>query len=203
MVTEMTKTQQLVDALLTVPDSVYAEFVKGARTLSLQFPNSFGMDCFARGEGIEYGFLDSVKSYIDLKPNNKGQANDPDYLFGDDIYPDAKTQCGGFRPQKTGAKLFYSNQWDIQKKAQGASEFKSKADCYVLIDPHYGRIAVIDAAVFYTKKFKQGSARISFSVKPEDVTMIYDGSANMSVVDVKSDPNAIFKQLWENAVKHV
>jgi hypothetical protein len=199
----MTKTEQFIQALKSVPQEVYAQFVQRAQVLSYQYPSAFGMDCFARGEGIEYGFLDCVKNYIDLKPNTKGQANDPDYVFAGNIFPDAKTQCGGLKPQKTGKKMFYSNQWDIQKKAQGASEFKSKADCYVLIDPHFGRIAVIDSAVFYAKKFKQGSARISFPVKPEDVTMIYDGSAHVSELDVKNDPNAIFKQIWDNTLKYV
>lgn len=199
----MTKTEQFIQALQSVPKEVYALFVKRAQVLSYQYPSAFGMDCFARGEGIEYGFLESIEDHIDLKPNTKGQANDPDYVFNGNIFPDAKTQCGGLKPQKKGNKLFYSNQWDIQKKAQGASEFKSKADCYVLIDPHYGRIAVIDAAVFYTKKFKQGSARISFSVKPEDVTMIYDGSADVVDVDVKNDPNAIFQQIWDKTFLYV
>jgi len=48
-----------------------------------------------------------------------------------------------------------------------------------------------------------GSARISFSVKPEDVTMIYDGSADVADIDVKNDPNAIFQQIWDKTFLYV
>jgi hypothetical protein len=199
----MTKTEQFIQALQSVPQSVYKDFTDRAKVVALQYPTSFGIDCFARGEGIEYGFLQSVTDYIDLQANDKGQANDPDYLFAGNILTDAKTQCGGLKPQLSGKKLFYANQWDIQKKAQGASEFKSKADCYVLIDPHYARIAVIDSAVFYTKKFTQGSARISFSVKPEEVTMIYDGADSVLDIQVEHDSKAIYKAIWDDAATHV
>ena len=199
----MTKTEQFIQALQSVPQSVYKDFTDRAKVVALQYPTSFGIDCFARGEGIEFGFLQSVTDYIDLQANDKGQANDPDYLFAGNILTDAKTQCGGLKPQLSGKKLFYANQWDIQKKAQGASEFKSKADCYVLIDPHYARIAVIDSAVFYTKKFTQGSARISFSVKPEEVTMIYDGADSVLDIQVEHDSKAIYKAIWDDAATHI
>ena len=199
----MTKTEQFIQALQSVPQSVYKEFTDRAKVVALQYPTSFGIDCFARGEGIEYGFLQTVTQYIDLQANDKGQANDPDYLFAGNILTDAKTQCGGLKPQLSGKKLFYANQWDIQKKAQGASEFKSKADCYVLIDPHYARIAVIDSAVFYTKKFTAGSARISFSVKPEEVTMIYDGADSVLDIQVEHDSKAIYRAIWDDAATHV
>ena len=199
----MTKTEQFIQALQSVPQSVYKDFTDRAKVVALQYPTSFGIDCFARGEGIEFGFLQSVTDYIDLQANDKGQANDPDYVFAGTILTDAKTQCGGLKPQLSGKKLFYANQWDIQKKAQGASEFKSKADCYVLIDPHYARIAVIDSAVFYTKKFTQGSARISFSVKPEEVTMIYDGADSVLDIQVEHDSKAIYKAIWDDAATHV
>ena len=199
----MTKTEQFIQALQSVPQSVYKEFTDRAKVVALQYPTSFGIDCFARGEGIEFGFLQSVTDYIDLQANDKGQANDPDYLFAGNILTDAKTQCGGLKPQLSGKKLFYANQWDIQKKAQGASEFKSKADCYVLIDPHYARIAVIDSAVFYTKKFTAGSARISFSVKPEEVTMIYDGADSVLDIQVEHDSKAIYRAIWDDAATHV
>ena len=199
----MTKTEQFIQALQSVPQSVYKDFTDRAKVVALQYPTSFGIDCFARGEGIEYGFLQSVTDYIDLQANDKGQANDPDYLFAGNILTDAKTQCGGLKPQLSGKKLFYANQWDIQKKAQGASEFKSKADSYLLIDPHYARIAVIDSAVFYTKKFTQGSARISFSVKPEEVTMIYDGADSVLDIKVAHHSRDIYRAIWENAATHV
>ena len=199
----MTKTEQFIQALKSVPQSAYKEFADRAKVVSLQYPTSFGIDCFARGEGIEYGFLQTVMQYIDIRANDKGQANDPDYIFAGNIFPDAKTSCSGFKPQKSGKALFYANQWDIQKKARGASEFKSKADCYVLIDPHYARIAVVDSAVFYNKKFTANSARISFSVKPEDVTMIYDGSDSVLDIEVEHDSKAIYSAIWENASSYV
>ena len=89
--------------------------------------------------------------HIDLQANTKGQANAPDYIFIRKILLDAKTQCGGFKPQLSGKKLFYTNQWDIQKKAQGASEFKSKADCYLLIDPHYHVLLLSTVPCFMVK----------------------------------------------------
>jgi hypothetical protein len=73
----------------------------------------------------------------------------------------------------------------------------------VLIDPHFSRIAVIDSAVFYTKKFTAGAARISFSVKPEDVTVIYDGADSVLDIQVEHDSKAIYRAIWENAATHV
>ena len=119
----MTKTEQFIAALQQIPQEVYRDFMKVAKVVSLQYPSSFGIDCFARGEGIEYGFLEEISKYINLRANSKGQANDPDYVFDGNIFPDAKTQCSGMKPQKTGKKLFYTKQWDIQKKAKGTSSF--------------------------------------------------------------------------------
>ena len=195
----MTKTEQFIEALQQIPQEVYRDFMKVAKVVSLLYPSSFGIDCFARGEGIEYGFLEEISKYINLRANTKGQANDPDYVFDVDIFPDAKTQCSGMKPQKSGAKLFYTKQWDVQKKAKGTSSFQSKADCYVLIDPHYARIAVVDSAVFYGKKVTPNTARLSFSVAPEDVTMIYDGAATVYDVEVQHDANAIYRKIWEEA----
>jgi len=199
----MTKTEQFIEALQQIPQEVYRDFMKVAKVVSLLYPSSFGIDCFARGEGIEYGFLEEISKYINLRANTKGQANDPDYVFDDNIFPDAKTQCSGMKPQKSGTKLFYTKQWDVQKKAKGTSSFQSKADCYVLIDPHYARIAVVDSAVFYGKKVTPNTARLSFSVAPEDVTMIYDGSATVYDVEVQHDANAIYRKIWEEASSKV
>lgn len=199
----MTKTEQFIAALQQVPQEVYRDFMKVARIVSLQYPYSFGIDCFARGEGIEYGFAEEIGKYINLKPNKKGQANDPDYVFDDCIFPDAKTQCSGMKPQKMGKKLFYTKQWDIQKKAKGTSSFQSKSDCYVLIDPHYARIAVVDSAVFYGKKVAPNTARISFSVAPENVVMIYDGASEILDIQIEHDPNAIYRKIWEEAASKV
>jgi hypothetical protein len=195
----MSKTQEFIDALSNVPQSVYEEFMKVAKVVSLQYPLSFGSDCFLRGEGIEKIFLWTISEFIDLKENEKNEANDPDYLFKGYIRPDAKTKCSGMKPQKSGNKLFYTTQWDIQKKAKGTNSFQSKTDCYVLIDPHYARIAVIDSSVFYGKKVPQNTARISFSVSPENVTMIYDGSNLVYDIEIEHDPNAIYRKIWEEA----
>jgi hypothetical protein len=199
----MTKTEQFIAALQQIPQEVYRDFMKVAKVVSLQYPSSFGIDCFARGEGIEYGFLEEISKYINLRANSKGQANDPDYVFDGNIFPDAKTQCSGMKPQKTGKKLFYTKQWDIQKKAKGTSSFQSKSDCYVLIDPHYARIAVVDSAVFYGKKVTPNTARLSFSVAPEDVTMIYDGATTVCDVEIEHDSNAIYRKIWEEASAQV
>jgi len=195
----MTKTESFISALRQVPQEVYRDFMRIARVVSLQYPYSFGIDCFARGEGIEYGFAEEIGKYINLKPNRKGQANDPDYVFNGNIFPDAKTQCSGMKPQKSGNKLFYTKQWDIQKKAKGTDTFQSKADCYVLIDPHYARIAVVESAIFYGRRIAPNTARISFSVAPKNVVMIYDGASTLLDVSVEHNPNAIYEKIWEEA----
>lgn len=68
-----------------------------------------------------------------------------------------------------------------------------------MIDPICARIAVVDTSVFYRKPFRTNSARISFSVKPQDVYMIYDGIAKVIDTEVIPDPNAIFREIWKKA----
>ena len=60
-------------------------------------------------------------------------------------------------------------------------------------------VAVVDTSVFYRKPFRTNSARISFSVKPQDVYMIYDGIAKVIDTEVIPDPNAIFREIWKKA----
>lgn len=192
---------QLVQDLRSVPAEVYQNFCNQARIVSLQYPLAHGMDCFARGEGIEKGFINTVGTHVALKPNKKEDFNDPDALYGLEHLTDVKTQVNGFLPQKSKKALFYSKQWDIKKTAQGSSKFTSKAQSYILIDPMCARIAVVDTQVFYNKPFKSGAARISFSVKPGDVHMIYDGVSNVLDVEVEANSDAIFDMIWENAGK--
>ena len=68
-----------------------------------------------------------------------------------------------------------------------------------MIDPLCARIAVVDTSVFYRKPFKPNSARISFSVKPQDVYMVYDGIAQVIDTTVVPDPNAIYREIWNKA----
>ena len=195
----MKTTIDLVQELRSLPDEIYENFCNQAKMVALEYPSAHGIDCFARGETIEYGFIDIVGQHIDLKPNIKADFNDPDGLYAVEHLTDVKTQGNGFKPRKDQKALFYSKQWDIKKTAAGAKQFESKAHSYILIDPICARIAVVDTGVFYRKKFRTNSARISFSVKPQDVYMIYDGIAKVIDIKVIPDPNAIFREIWRKA----
>ena len=195
----MKTTLDLVQELLSLPDEIYENFCNQAKMVALEYPSAHGIDCFARGETIEYGFIDIVGQHIDLKPNIKADFNDPDGLYAVEHLTDVKTQGNGFKPRKDQKALFYSKQWDIKKTAAGAKQFESKAHSYILIDPICARIAIVDTGVFYRKKFRTNSARISFSVKPQDVYMIYDGIAKVIDTEVIPDPNAIFREIWRKA----
>ena len=195
----MKTTIDLVQELRSLPDEIYENFCNQAKMVALEYPSAHGIDCFARGETIEYGFIDIVGQHIELKPNIKADFNDPDGLYAVEHLTDVKTQGNGFKPRKDQKALFYSKQWDIKKTAAGAKQFESKAHSYILIDPICARIAVVDTGVFYRKKFRTNSARISFSVKPQDVYMIYDGIAKVIDTEVIPDPNAIFREIWRKA----
>ena len=195
----MKTTIDLVQELRSLPDEIYENFCNQAKMVALEYPSAHGIDCFARGETIEYGFIDIVGQHIDLKPNVKADFNDPDGVYAVEHLTDVKTQGNGFKPRKDQKAMFYSKQWDIKKTAAGAKQFESKAHSYILIDPICARIAVVDAGVFYRKKFRTNSARISFSVKPQDVYMIYDGIAKVIDTEVIPDPNAIFREIWRKA----
>ena len=195
----MKTTIDLVQELRSLPDEIYENFCNQAKMVALEYPSAHGIDCFARGETIEYGFIDIVGQHIDLKPNIKADFNDPDGLYAVEHLTDVKTQGNGFKPRKDQKALFYSKQWDIKKTAAGAKQFESKAHSYILIDPICARIAIVDTGVFYRKKFRTNSARISFSVKPQDVYMIYDGIAKVIDTEVIPDPNAIFREIWRKA----
>jgi hypothetical protein len=195
----MKTTLDLVQELRSLPDAIYENFCNQAKMVALEYPSAHGIDCFARGETIEYGFIDIVGQYIDLKPNIKEDFNDPDGVYAVEHLTDVKTQGNGFLPQKSQKALFYSKQWDIKKTASGAKQFESKAHSYILIDPICARIAVVDTSVFYRKPFRNNSARISFSVKPQDVYMIYDGIAKVIDTTIIPDPNAIYREIWKKA----
>ena len=195
----MKTTIDLVQELRSLPDAIYENFCNQAKMVALEYPSAHGIDCFARGETIEYGFIDIVGQYIDLKPNIKEDFNDPDGVYAIEHLTDVKTQGNGFLPRKDQKALFYSKQWDIKKTASGASQFESKAHSYILIDPICARIAVVDTSVFYRKPFRTNSARISFSVKPQDVYMIYDGIAKVIDTTIVPDPNAIYREIWKKA----
>ena len=195
----MKTTLDLVQELRSLPDAIYENFCNQAKMVSLEYPSAHGIDCFARGETIEFGFIDIVGQYIDLKPNKKKDFNDPDGIYAAEHLTDVKTQGNGFLPRKDQKALFYSKQWDIKKTASGSSQFESKAHSYIMIDPICARIAVVDTSVFYRKPFRANSARISFSVKPQDVYMIYDGIAKVISADIVPDPNAIYREIWNKA----
>ena len=195
----MKTTLDLVQELRSLRDAVYENFCNQAKMVALEYPSAHGIDCFARGETIEFGFIDTVGEHIDLKPNKKEDFNDPDGRYALEHLTDVKTQGNGFLPQKSKKAMFYSKQWDIKKTASGAKQFESKAHSYILIDPLCARIAVVDTSVFYNKPFRTNSARISFSVKPGDVFMIYDGISNVIDANIDPDPDAIYREIWQKA----
>jgi len=195
----MKTTADLVMELRSLPDDIYQKFCDQAKLVALEYPSAHGIDCFVRGETIEYGFIDIVGQYIDLKPNTKSNFNDPDGVYGLEHLTDVKAQGNGFLPRKDQKALFYSKQWDIKKTATGAKQFESKAHSYILIDPICARIAVVDTSVFYRKPFRINSARISFSVKPQDVYMIYDGITQVIDTSIVPDSTAIYREIWKKA----
>ena len=195
----MKGTIELVQDLWKVPEEVYQKFCDQAKIVSLLYPSKHGIDCFARGETIEYGFIEAVSKYIDLIPNKKTEFNDPDGVYSGSHLTDIKTKVKGFEPLDRHPDKFYSKQWDIKKTSNGSVKFESKAHSYILIDPNHSRIAVIDSREFYKKKMAVGRARISFSVKFNDVYMIYDGIKNVTDISVSPNDGQIFHEIWRQA----
>ena len=59
----MKTTLDLVQELRSLPDAVYENFCNQAKMVALEYPSAHGIDCFARGETIEFGFIDTVGQY--------------------------------------------------------------------------------------------------------------------------------------------
>ena len=195
----MKDTIELVQDLRKVPEEVYEEFCDRAKIISLRYPFKHGIDCFARGESIECGFIRIIGKYVDLVPNKKTDFNDPDGIYSGSHLTDIKSKVRGFEPQAKNPKKFYSKRWDIKKTSNGSVKFESKAHSYILIDPNHSRIAVVESKLLYKKKMAVNKARISFSLKYEDVYMVYDGIKNVKDFSVSPNNGQIVERIWDES----
>ena len=53
----MKTTADLIQELHSLPDAIYENFCNQAKMVALEYPSAHGIDCFARGETIEYGLI--------------------------------------------------------------------------------------------------------------------------------------------------
>lgn len=111
----MKTTFDLVQDLRSIPDSVYQDFCNQAKIVALEYPSAHGIDCFARGETIEFGFVETIGQYIDLKPNQKLDFNDPDGIYASEHLTDVKTQGNGFIPRKDQKARFILNNGTLKR----------------------------------------------------------------------------------------
>ena len=111
----MKTTIELVQELRSLPDAIYQNFCNQAKMVALEYPSAHGIDCFARGETIEYGFIDIVGQYIDLKPNKKEDFNDPDGRYALEHLTDVKTQGKGFYHVRTRKRCSILNNGTLKR----------------------------------------------------------------------------------------
>ncbi len=191
--------ETFISDLKSIPSEEYEKFFTQAQKVAKKYPLNEGIDCFARGETIEWAFIDIFSKYINIKPSDKKEKNDPDGVYMNTHLWDVKTKKNGLIPQEKNPQKIKSKQWDFKKTQTGVSNFKTKSEWYVLIDPWTSRLAVMDAKVLFTKNFTEGKSRICFSVATEDITMIYDGLNTQKVVeDVLPEQNMLYKMIWES-----
>ena len=174
------------------------------------FPQNAGIDCFARGETIEFGFVRDFSKYIKMKASEKKNVDDPDAIFtyeeqnglilptNRDCLFDVKTSKNGFTPQKRNKNKFLAKRWDFKKTQKGVDKFMTRAEWYLLIDPWNARLAAMESTILQTKKITQNSSRISFSVHTDDVIMIYDGIDDQEDVYVEVDKDAFCRTTWDS-----
>jgi hypothetical protein len=190
---------QFISDLKTIPDEEYKKFFIQANKVAAMYPLNEGIDCFARGEAIEFGFIQAFSKYIAIKASKKTEKNDPDGLYLLKHLWDAKTKKFGLEPQERNSSLIKAKTWDFKKTQSGVSEFKTKSEWFVLIDPWTHRFAVLDAKLLFSKNFTEGKSRITFSVSHEDITMIYDGINDVEELDVVPESKTLLKYIWEQA----
>jgi hypothetical protein len=191
--------EQFISDLKTIPSEEYKKFFIQANKVAAMYPLNEGIDCFARGESIEFGFIETFSKYIDIKASEKKEKNDPDGLYRTKHLWDAKTKKFGLEPQEKKSWLIKSKTWDFKKTQSGVSEFKTRSEWFVLIDPWTHRLAVLDAKLLFSKNFTEGKSRITFSVSQEDITMIYDGINDVEEVNVVPESKTLLKYIWEQA----
>lgn len=177
------KNKLFVETLYDLPDSFWERNLKLAYNKAKYFPESGGSGPFLRGEGSELHIIESLNSLDSRFIENQDKdlyAAAPDGLFLDEdkVYFDVKMKVNGFEP---GPRVYFkSKSWDFKKTQASVSEFKTDSDYYLMIDPINFRVALCDSDMLKRKKFKSDQSRISFSVKPDDVLILYDGSKQIN-----------------------
>jgi len=191
--------EQFISDLKTIPDEEYKKFFIQANKVAAMYPLNEGIDCFARGEAIEFGFIKAFSKYIAIEASKKTEKNDPDGIYLLKYLWDAKTKKFGLEPQEKNPSIIKAKTWDFKKTQSGVSEFKTKSEWFVLIDPWTHRLAVLDAKLLFSKNLKVGKSRITFSVSQEDITMIYDGINDVEEVDIVSESKTLLEYIWNQA----
>ena len=176
--------EQFISDLKTIPNEEYKKFFIQANKVAAMYPLNEGIDCFARGEAIEFGFIQAFSKYIAIEASKKTEKNDPDGIYLLKHLWDAKTKKFGLEPQDKNSSLIKAKSWDFKKTQSGVSKFKTKSEWFVLIDPWTHRLGVLDAKLLFSKNLKEGKSRITFSVNHEDVALVYDGINDVEEVNV-------------------
>jgi hypothetical protein len=191
--------EQFIFDLKTIPDEEYKKFFIQANKVAAMYPLNEGIDCFARGEAIEFGFIQAFSKYIAIKASKKTEKNDPDGIYLLKHLWDAKTKKFGLEPQDKNSSLIKAKSWDFKKTQSGVSKFKTKSEWFVLIDPWTHRLGVLDAKLLFSKNLKEGKSRITFSVNHEDVALVYDGINDVEEVNVVPESKTLLKYIWNQA----
>jgi hypothetical protein len=191
--------EQFISDLKTIPNEEYKKFFIQANKVAAMYPLNEGIDCFARGEAIEYGFIQAFSKYIAIEASKKKEKNDPDGIYLLKYLWDVKTKKLGLEPSSKDEKRIKSKTWDFKKTQSGVSEFKTRSEWFVLLDPWTHRLAVLDAKILPFKKFTEGKSRLTFAVAQEDITMIYDGINDIEEIDIVPESNSLLKYIWEQA----
>lgn len=189
---------QFIFDLKSIPPEEYRKFFYHAKKVAMAYPLNWGIDCFARGETIEWAFIKYFSKFIDIEGASKKYMNDPDGVYKKIKLFDVKSSKEGLKPQASNPNLIYSHQWDFKKTQTGVDEFVTKADFYLLLDVWTYRAAVLDAEVVKSRDIAKNSSRIGFSVKTKDVTMIYDGINEREDVVMTSKSDSLHKMIWES-----
>jgi len=191
--------EQFIEDLKSIPKKEYKKFFSIANIVAAMHPLNEGIDCFARGETIEYGFIDAFSKYIDIEPSKKTEKNDPDGIYLNKHLWDVKTKKFGLEPQDKNPSIIKSKSWDFKKTQSGVSKFKTKSEWFVLIDPWTHRLGVLDSKLLFSKNLTEGKSRITFSVSHKDITMIYDGINDVEEVDIVPESENLKKYIWNKA----
>ena len=191
--------EQFISDLKTIPNEEYKKFFIQANKVAAMYPLNEGIDCFARGEAIEYGFIQAFSKYIAIEASKKTEKNDPDGIYLLKHLWDAKTKKFGLEPQERNPSLIKSKTWDFKKTQSGVSEFKTRSEWFVLIDPWTYRLAVLDTKILPYKKFTEGKSRITFPVSQEDITIIYDGINEVEELDIVPESKSLLEYIGHQA----